>query len=602
MSMKKNINYGLCGSVSVGKSTILNALLWEYLGETKLKRTTYVPFRFINKSGVYHDVKSIRDNIININQNDNDEIKIKEFEMNFKWNSDNLYNCSIIDFPGLNDPHEDNNKMENLLIDNLIKLDYLIYIIDCNNSLNNKSERNFLCELFEKVKNCNTMTNLIFIFNKYDEEDEEIDELIDDAKKFIIKLSNDWEINIPKMYKISGRKIMIKNVLLKVDNQNIIPKSIRKKVYGGYFGKIIGDQMLNYPSNQLKQKIEEIPFTEDEYKFMNNYYESFNDDTFYDDTLSHMRNKIDKEKNIHINDDFCSYFLSTSYFISFNDLLDNKDKKLILTDIIDYFFDNNKTQFIENINFVENILNFIDEIVSNNSFLSENNNDFLFNYCKKIIDKMFNMKNPLNCNLFSIFEFLDKHICEATIKYFSEKLFDFLNDDEHEHKFMKSVNIFGYCRDGTVKMTRIVNKIIQFFIKNFESLSKDDNLIILGNSFLFRIFTYSSSIEFEFNLFKSLSITYEYMYKIYIDYVDYLILYEKYSREDLSIIKYIYTKQNIELSFDKMIKSDIYKSMYRLDSFLPNKQYIFKNFREEYINSYPIEIITLYNYYVKNNS
>lgn len=602
MSIKKNINYGLCGSVSVGKSTILNALLWEYLGETKLKRTTYVPFRFSNKNSIHNDVKSIRDNIININQNDKDEIKIKEFEMNFKWNSDSLYNCSIIDFPGLNDPHEDNNKMENLLIDNLIKLNYLIYIIDSNNSLNNKSERNFLRELFEKVKNCDTMTNLIFIFNKYDEEDEEVDELIDDAKKFIIKLSNDLEIDIPKMYKISGRKLMIKNVLLKVDDQNIIPKSIRMKVYGGYFGKIIGNQMLNYSSNQLKQKIEEIPFTEDEYKFMNDYYSSFNSKTFYNDVLSHMRNKIDKRKKIHVNDDFSSYFLSTTYIISLNNSLNNKDKKIIITDIIDYYFDNNQTQFVENINFGENILNFIHKIVSNNLFLSENNSDFLFSYCKKIIDKLFNMKNPLNCNLFSIFEFLDKHVCEATIKYFSEKLFDFLNDDEHEHKFMKYANIFRYCQDGTTKMTRIVNKIIQFFINNFELLSKDDNLIIPGNVFLFKVITFSSSREYDFSLFKSLHITHEYMYKIYIDTVYYLISNEKYSHEDLSIIKYEFTKQNIELSYDRIIKSDMYKLMYKLDSFLSNKSYIFNNFKEEYVNSYPIEINTLYNYYVKNNS
>ena len=599
MSIRKNINYGLCGSVSVGKSTILNSLLWEYLGETKLKRTTYVPFKFINKNGINHDVKSIHDNIININQNNNNEIKIKEFEMDFKWNSDSLYNCSIIDFPGLNDPHEDNNKMENLLIDNLIKLDYLIYIIDSNNSLNNKSERNFLCELFEKVKNCDTMTNLIFVFNKYDEEDEEIDELIDDVKKFIVKLSNDWKINIPKMYKISGRKLMIKNVLLKVDDQNIIPKSIRKKVYGEYFGKIIGDQMLNYPLNQLKQKIEEIPFTEDEYKFMNNYYSSFDNKTFYDNILSHMRNKIDEEKNIHVNDDFSSYFLSTSYFISLNNSLDDKDKKSIIADIIDYYFNNNKTQFVENINFTKNILNFIDEIVSNNSFLSENNNDFLFSYCKKVIDKLFDLKNPLNCNLFSIFEFLNKHVCEKTIKYFSEKMFSFVNDDEHEYKFMKSVNIFRYCQDGSVKMTRIVNKIMQFFVNNFELLSEDNNLVILGNVFLFKVITFSSSREYDFSLFKSLHIIHEYMYKIYIDSVYYLITNEKYSHEDLSIIKYEFTKQNIELSYDMIIKSDISKLMYKLDSFLSNKMYIFGNFKEEYGNSYPIEIITLYNYYTK---
>ena len=122
MSIKHNINFGLTGSVSVGKSTVLNALLWEYLGETKLKRTTYVPFKFVNVNDIKHNTETIKNKIIEINNNDNDEIKSKEFEMNFKWNKDSLYNCTIIDFPGLNDPHEIDNKMETVLFSYLENL------------------------------------------------------------------------------------------------------------------------------------------------------------------------------------------------------------------------------------------------------------------------------------------------------------------------------------------------------------------------------------------------------------------------------------------------------------------------------------------------
>ena len=160
---KMNINFGLTGTVSVGKSTILNAILSNYLGETKLKRTTYVPFKFTNIDDEQSmSCEEIKNKIIEINQNCGETIETTEFKLNF-INKKALHTCSIIDFPGLNDPHEENDKMENVLFDKLIKLDYLIYIIDANSSLNNKYERNLLEKLFEKVRDCDTMTNIIYI-------------------------------------------------------------------------------------------------------------------------------------------------------------------------------------------------------------------------------------------------------------------------------------------------------------------------------------------------------------------------------------------------------------------------------------------------------
>ena len=40
------LTIGIVGEVSVGKTTILNGLIGQYIGETKRKRTTFVPFKF----------------------------------------------------------------------------------------------------------------------------------------------------------------------------------------------------------------------------------------------------------------------------------------------------------------------------------------------------------------------------------------------------------------------------------------------------------------------------------------------------------------------------------------------------------------------------
>ena len=40
------VTLGFIGEVSVGKTTIMNGLIGNYLGHTRLKRTTYLPFKF----------------------------------------------------------------------------------------------------------------------------------------------------------------------------------------------------------------------------------------------------------------------------------------------------------------------------------------------------------------------------------------------------------------------------------------------------------------------------------------------------------------------------------------------------------------------------
>jgi GTPase SAR1 family protein len=62
------LNIGIIGEVSVGKSTLVNALVSKYLSTTSLKRTTYVPFLFKN-SLEEDDNKTIQQTIQDANKN-----------------------------------------------------------------------------------------------------------------------------------------------------------------------------------------------------------------------------------------------------------------------------------------------------------------------------------------------------------------------------------------------------------------------------------------------------------------------------------------------------------------------------------------------------
>jgi small GTP-binding protein len=486
MSNKKYINFGLAGSVSVGKSTILNALLYEYLGETKLKRTTYVPFKFINVNGKKHDVNHIKNEIMEVNKNNGNEIKLKEFEMDFKWNTNSLYNCTIIDFPGVNDPHEVDNKMESILYDNLVNLDYLIYVIDSNMSLNNKSERNFIKELFTKIKNCDTLTNLIILFNKYDEHDEEVDELIDEAKEFIFNSSKEIGLeNIPNIYEISGMKLMIKNIISKSANYTNIPKNIYEKVVIGYFGKHEKNKMMSYEYKEIKNKIEEIPFTEIENKFMDTFYESFNDLLFYDMKKNHTNNKLKLEVKNNVNNNFKIYLDKFYYYINQNNILTNDDIILMFIDIVDYYYDNNVNEFTKDKNFVKNIFEFVKNEVMTNQIFSEKIEELIFHNFKKIIEKINKLDNVLNQNLVEIINFVDnkndnlEYICFISDKLIST-LINFL-----EKSYVK--NQTDVLKNNVKNQTDVFkndvknNFLEKSYVKNQTDVFKNDVKNKLGN-------------------------------------------------------------------------------------------------------------------------
>ena len=582
---KMNINFGLTGTVSVGKSTILNSLLCNYLGETKLKRTTYVPFKFTNTNEEQTmSCEEIKNKIIEINQNCGETIETTEFKLNF-INKKALHTFSIIDFPGLNDPHEENDKMENILFDKLIKLDYLIYIIDANSSLNNKYERNLLEKLFEKIRDCDTMTNIIILFNKYDIEDEEIDEIIDEAIEFINSISEKYKISKPNYYKISGRKLMITNVITNTKDQSVIPENVRLKVYGEYFGKIKGRKMTKYSYDELYEVFKEIEFTDSECNFLMSIELAINDVDYYSKKLENTNELLSRKFNKNIDKTIEDYFISLAYYLKINKNLIDEDKRKLIIKIFDYYYDNNTTEFTNDKNFQENVFNFVSEIINKNDCFDDKNL-WLFYYFTKTTEKFMNNKDISNNMIIGFIEYAEEQEDKIFIDYLWNLIIKL---------FLQTSRSFN--------LDNIGKQIFEFLIENYELIKEDDELGILFDAFIFEIILQKNT-----KILALISNQSRYGNKIYINYIQYIIdcmsdekneeiVFE--TNEYFNEMKFNYCYSDCNLSYKELNNLYTIQQIRVLNGMISYENDIFENFNKKLINYYPNDIITLYNFYKK---
>jgi GTPase SAR1 family protein len=128
------INIAVCGQVSSGKSTAINAILGQYLSETSMKRTTKKIYTFTH-SDTATSVKQIKGDIEK-NNTDNSKNTDIEFAVHIPFVNKQSLQCSIKDYPGFNDGHEDVDGMEKLFYRDLPQIDYIIYIyIGCDMSI-----------------------------------------------------------------------------------------------------------------------------------------------------------------------------------------------------------------------------------------------------------------------------------------------------------------------------------------------------------------------------------------------------------------------------------------------------------------------------------
>ena len=289
------INVGICGKVSSGKTTAINSFMERYIGETKMKRTTMNVCSFINNKKsklTYHYIKSDIEN-----QNTTDDKKSQVYEFNFPSIENKDFQMILHDFPGFDDGNEQELGMENLFYNMLPKIDYILYIIDATCPLIHKSEKDLLISVFMKIKENHEnskYTRIIFCFNKFDDEDnEEVVEMINEAKKWI----NDNFKEEKWFYNVSFRKMMMRNVLKNKQQLEDIPISVVKQMLIDMYGRTKANKIIKSKSyDKIDASI--IELFDDEKKLIN-IMNSFTEKDFHCSNIAlKFREKLNNIKKI----------------------------------------------------------------------------------------------------------------------------------------------------------------------------------------------------------------------------------------------------------------------------------------------------------------
>lgn len=164
------IRVALIGSVSVGKSTLINTLFVKQFSKSKIKRTTMIPFIFQETNNLLsrEDIDQMEYKINNIN---NEILKLTEepslnltlelckpvtfivpkiFDLVSPKNAENI-TLEFYDIPGLND-----NRTQNIYFEwvekNFYLFDIIIFITSIEKALNETDELNILKFIMNNIK------------------------------------------------------------------------------------------------------------------------------------------------------------------------------------------------------------------------------------------------------------------------------------------------------------------------------------------------------------------------------------------------------------------------------------------------------------------
>lgn len=196
------ISLCLVGCVSAGKSTILNAFFGQDYAQCKIKRTTMVPYKFVetdnyNGTGttigsigsigsidsfetINRTIASVNDTVYTHTQAGNEPI-LENYgdELTFRvpktdMNLNEKIKLCIYDIPGLNDA-KTKNTYYTYLEQNFHKFNIILFVIDIHSGLNTTDEMDILNFLVRKIKTFSENNNaykkikLLAVVNKADD-------------------------------------------------------------------------------------------------------------------------------------------------------------------------------------------------------------------------------------------------------------------------------------------------------------------------------------------------------------------------------------------------------------------------------------------------
>jgi hypothetical protein len=187
----------------------------------------------------------------------------------------------------------------------------------------------------------------------------------------------------------------------------------------------------------------------------------------------------------------------------------------------------------------------------------------------------------------------------TTFKTIFEYIVNFKNDKYNLYFIEKIITQGLFFNNG-----RNTNHV-DFLVNNYDLIKADNELDILFDAYMFKYFEYgglyNNSYFYMYNY-----IGFNYVYKIYINNINNLIektLDKEQLNESLLNFKIKFNyNSNITTPngriYSNIEKTHMYKILSILNKKIDEKNDIFRNFDKKYASYYPIEIITLYNFYM----
>lgn len=176
--MKFNYSIGIFGSVSSGKSTLINSIFAKHLSQMNIRRTTMTPqvYMFDSETDIFEVEDSILLKNMEINKKFQMEIwdgktinkHLSQFPCDFLPKNPNL-DFQLYDLPGLNDQSTKHMYMK-WAQENFHLFDCVILVIDIHSGLNTSDEID-ICELIFSKMAEKKHVNLVVLVNKCDEMD-----------------------------------------------------------------------------------------------------------------------------------------------------------------------------------------------------------------------------------------------------------------------------------------------------------------------------------------------------------------------------------------------------------------------------------------------
>ena len=318
-----SINVAFVGTISAGKTTLLNALFKQNLGDTHIIKTTILPHIYCEtdtnqdtleyiQNNTFAKNKQFRDNKVN----DIDELRYNVSKLTDFISFNKNISLNLYDIPGLND--SETKELYYRYLERVFRnINIVIWSIDVNSAINTSDELDICQFLLKNMKNNNTKhnidTKLVVLLNKCDNMyindgefilEPEVQDMYNQAKRMI-------DTNIRDIYPqcrynivpISSENSYIYRMIQKEDIKNLDEKYLNKLGYREFarkdWNRMTTEQKINNLQQKLNSEIIENELENTGFnKFIHILQSYFNDNGEYlfllDGIKSKMLNDLDK--------------------------------------------------------------------------------------------------------------------------------------------------------------------------------------------------------------------------------------------------------------------------------------------------------------------